>query len=111
MEACVMPEWETRWQSYCDALDTIAEVRAKLNYMDRVEKRLYALAFREAQGSVEHRKCVFYSSPEYKDFIEERRKDDEKLQGALARRDQLAAYFDLYRTDESTRREEMRLAR
>ena len=106
-----MTDWQTKWEEYCEVLDSLALTRSKLNYMDRVEKRLYALAYREASGTVEERKTTFYASPEYNKFILERRDSDVELQRAIATRDQLACWFDLYRTDESSRREEMRLQR
>ena len=83
-----MNSWQEKWEEYCEVLDSLALTRSKLNYMDRVEKRLYALAYREASGTVEERKTTFYASPEYNKFILERRDSDVELQRAIATRDQ-----------------------
>jgi hypothetical protein len=106
-----MNSWQTKWEEYCEVLDALALDRSKLNYMDKVEKRLYALAYREAEGTVEHKRTAFHASPEYQEFYNERLEMETRVQKGYAKRDQLSAWFDLYRTDESSRREEMRLQR
>jgi hypothetical protein len=104
-------DWAEKWEEYCEALDSLALARSKLNYMDRVEKRMFAVVYREATGTVKERETAFYASVEYKEFLDERTDVDTQVQRLYAKRDQLSAWFDLYRTDESSRREEMRLQR
>ena len=106
-----MNDWERKWEEYCEVLNEHAKDSALLAYMDKVEKRLAAASFLEGSGSVEYRKSLFLASEEYKEFTRDWKAVNDRVQAQRARRDQLQAWFDLYRTDESTRREEMRLAR
>lgn len=100
-----MTDWQSKWEEYCAALDDIAFLRAKLNFMEKMEKRMYSLAYREATGTVKEREAAFYASPEYEKFIQERNADDEKLQRAYATKDKFNAFSDLYRTDKSYEKE------
>jgi hypothetical protein len=104
-------DWAEKWDEYCRVTDKLAVERATLNYLDRVEKRMFSAVFAVASGNIEERKAAFYSSPEYKEFSEERHEKDKFVGEMLARRDQLQTWFDLWRTEEATRREEARLAR
>ena len=80
-------------------------------YLERIERRMFSLVFREATGNIEERKAAFYGSEEYAKLCEERRDCEERVHKLRHQKDVLTAWFDLHRTHESTRREEMRLSR
>jgi len=106
-----MTDWEEKWQEYCTVLDSLAKERPLHNYLQKMEKRLKGIAHRSSQGTIADREAAFHSSIEYGQYCMELRESNEKVELLEARRDQLKAWFDLWRTIEATRREEARLAR
>ena len=105
------PIWELKLDEYTRVLDKLAVKKPELSYLDDIKKRIEAQAFLETTGTVKERESKFYASEVYQEWVNDRRALAEEMEHLLALRSALQAWFELWRTDESTRREEMRLAR
>ena len=104
-----MTDWESKWQEYCKVLDGLARERPIRDYLYKMEKRLKAIKFLAASGNNAVREHTYYASVEYDQLCTQQREAEEKVCALESKRDQLKAWFDLVRTEEATKREEMRL--
>lgn len=107
-----MNDWEKIYSHFVDALEALPHYKALYNHMIRMEKTVYGGLYTEAEGkTVGDREAVARSRLKYIEFLDQLHDVEERKLKLEATIERGRTRLDLYRTDESTRREEMRLAR
>ena len=106
-----MREWERKHARFVELCDQEAETRAELENYDNTKSTVIAVAMQKAEGaghsSAAAQRREADASPEYKQWCTERWAAAKAYHGARLRRLAAEVWFDMVRSEESTRRAEM----
>ena len=104
--------WDEIYTHFVDALEALPHYKALYNHMIRMEKTVYGELYANSEGkTVGDRDAYVRSHTKYRDFLDQLHDVEERKLTLEATVERGRTRLDLYRTDESTRREEMRLQR
>lgn len=106
-----MSDWEEIYAHFVDALEALPHYKALYNHMIRREKTVYAELYYGTEGTVGERDACVRRDPLYTEFLDQLHDVEEQKLKLEATVERGRTRLDLYRTDESTRREKMRLTR
>ena len=106
-----MREWERKHARFVELCDQEAEARAELENYDNAKAAVIAVAMREAEerghSSAAAQRREADASPEYQQWCTERWAAAKAYHKARLRRTAAEVWFDMVRSEESTRRAEM----
>jgi len=106
-----MREWETKLARYVELCDQEGEFRAELENYDNTKATVIALAMQAAKDaghkSVSEQRREADASEAYKQWCRERFAAAKAYHGARLRRLAAEVWFDMTRSEESSRRAEM----
>jgi hypothetical protein len=104
--------WQSKLNRYLELADQYADAKAELSNLDNVKHTVIAMAAKASgEGSVAAQQREAYASEQYQQWTRDHYAAVKQCEGLRLRMRAAELWFDLVRSVESTRREEMRLAR
>ena len=105
-------QWQSKLNRYLELADQYAEAKAELSNLDNCKHTVIAMAGKESgESTAAAQQREAYASEAYKQWTRDHYAATKQCEGLRLRLRAAELWFELVRTLESTRREEMRLAR
>ena len=104
--------WQAKLNRYLELAEQYAEARAELSNLDNCKHTVLAMAAKASgEGSVAAQQREAHASDSYQRWTQDHYAAVKACEGLRLRMRAAELWFEMVRTMESTRREEMRLAR
>lgn len=104
--------WQSKLNRYLELGEQYAEAKAELANIENVKHSLLAMAAKASgESSVAAQQREAYASPEYEQWCRDHYAAVKACEWVRLRLEAARLWFEMARSEESTRREEMRLAR
>ena len=104
--------WQSKLNRYLELADQYAEAKAELTNIDNIKHTVLAMAAKASgEGSVAAQQREAHAGEEYRQWCRDHYAAVKQCEGLRLRMRAAELWFEMVRTLESTRREEMRLAR
>lgn len=104
--------WPSKLNRFLELSEQYAEARAELSNLENIKHTVLAMSAKESgESSVAAQQREAYASPAYAQWCRDAYAAVKKCEWVRLRLEAARLWFEMARSEESTRREEMRLAR
>ena len=104
--------WQSKLNRYLELGDQYADAKAELSNLDNIKHSILAMAAKASgESSVAAQQREAYASDDYRQWSRDHYAAVKQCEGLRLRMRAAELWFEMVRTLESTRREEMRLSR